>query len=186
MNVITYNTAYSLYPYATFARRDSLVLSNHSRAQEALMKYATRGWRILANPSPLNARLVRSKTGNGLYSLWFHIDTPRWVCDDMSWTIHLDTAGVTFPPLLSPSSEALHWDPVAECGWKLSLLDPVQGQVVLSYAKVKSTVFRWQYTSPEYGYVDTLKGFMVSQGKMEHSKIPSGKEKADIAEAWTW
>lgn len=54
MNIITYNAAYSLYPYATFVLRQGLVINEkNSRAQDALMKYGKRRWRIMKNNSPL-------------------------------------------------------------------------------------------------------------------------------------
>lgn len=50
MNIVTYNAAYSLYPYATFEERTSLVvLKVTERTQLALDKYASRGLRILDN-----------------------------------------------------------------------------------------------------------------------------------------
>ena len=182
MNIITYNAAYSLYPYATFERRDTIVLNARSRAQEALTKYASRGWRILAKSSPLNSYLHSSRR-NFLYSPWFFVDKPRWVCDGMSWTIPLDTTGVTSPPPPSVSSRELEWDPLAECGWKMTVLC---NTVDMDYLHIKSKILRWQYTSPESGHIYYILQFLTDQGKLEHAKVPAGRTREDVADAWTW
>ena len=47
MNFISHDTVYSLYPFSTFCRRQSIcwgVLSQHE--QEAANKYEPRGWRV--------------------------------------------------------------------------------------------------------------------------------------------
>jgi hypothetical protein len=47
MNILTHDTAYSFFPRATFEDRISLSLSQGSRNESALTKYANRGWTIL-------------------------------------------------------------------------------------------------------------------------------------------
>lgn len=185
MNIIAYNAAYSLYPYATFERRDALVVNLESQTQDALAKYSARGWRVLANPSPLNQYLIRSDPKNPLYSPWFFINIPRWVCDNKSWIIQLGMEGVVPPPLPSASSQDPGWDPVAECGWQLYMLK-MSTQVQLAFDTIKTTVFRWRYTAPSAEYLESLFPFLRSQGKLEHAKIPRGKKREDVADAWTW
>ncbi len=185
MNIITYNAAYSLYPYATFERRDALVVNLESQTQDALAKYSARGWRVLANPSPLNEWLIRSEPHNPLYSPWFFINTARWVCDNRSWVIQLDVDGVVPPPLPSASSQDPGWDPVAECGWQLYMVK-WSSEVKLAFDIIKSTIFRWRYTAPSVEYIESLFPFLRSQGRMEHAKIPEGKTREDVADAWTW
>ncbi|KAM5544116.1 hypothetical protein V8D89_002302, partial [Ganoderma adspersum] len=51
MNIITYNAAFSLYPYATFNCREFLTLDMKMYPAEVRDKYAKRGWTMLANPS---------------------------------------------------------------------------------------------------------------------------------------
>lgn len=85
MNIITYNAAYSLYPYATFVLRQGLVINEkNSRAQDALMKslmkYGKRRWRIMKNNSPLLSCLPPQMHG-------LHFDSERWVCDQKSWVV---------------------------------------------------------------------------------------------------
>ena len=186
MNVIAYNAAYSLYPYATFERRDSLILNNLVRTRNALTKYATRGWRMIGNPSQLVKNIMASTHKNALYSPGFYVATPRWVCDSMSWTLPLDMVGVVLPPPLTPSTQDPEWDPVAESGWTLA-----QGwkdtHVTLKYETIKTTVFRWQYTSPDMQHLSCMLRFLSTQGRIEHLKVPVGRTRADIPDdVWTW
>ncbi|KAI0338476.1 hypothetical protein BDW22DRAFT_1303432, partial [Trametopsis cervina] len=44
LNVITYTTAYAMYPRATFEDMRNLVLLDTEAQQSALVKYASRGW----------------------------------------------------------------------------------------------------------------------------------------------
>ncbi|KAI0681753.1 hypothetical protein C8T65DRAFT_714348 [Cerioporus squamosus] len=185
MNIITYNAAYSLYPYATFERRDTLLVNLESQTQDALAKYSARGWRVLANPSPLNEWLIRPEPHNPLYSPWFFINTACWVCDNKSWVIQLDMDGVMPLPLPSASSQDPGWDPVAECGWQLYLVK-WSSEVKLAFDIINSTIFCWRYTAPSVEYIESLFPFLRSQGRMEHAKIPKGKTREDIADAWTW
>ncbi|RPD65291.1 hypothetical protein L227DRAFT_583292 [Lentinus tigrinus ALCF2SS1-6] len=149
-----------------------------SQTQDALAKYSARGWRVPANPSPLNKFLVRSEPGNPLYSPWLS-STPR------SWVIQLDMDGVVPPPLPSASSQDPGWDPVAECGWQLYMIK-WSSEVKLAFDTINATVFRWRYTAPSAEYIESLFPFLRSQGRMEHAKIPEGKKREDIADAWTW
>ena len=181
MNIITYNAAYSLYPYATFPRREALVVNEESQSEEALAKYSARGWRILANPSPLIPFL--SMPDNPMYAPWWAINGRRWVRDHHSWVIQLDTAGVTPPPPLSSSSPHPGWDPVAECGWKLT--NP-RGELVVEHVPIKTTIFRWKYTAPDELYLRCIIPFFNSQGRLEHKKVPEGESRSSVREAWTW
>ncbi|KAM5530040.1 hypothetical protein V8D89_016293 [Ganoderma adspersum] len=49
MNIITYNAAFLLYPYAMFNRRESLTLDMKMHPAEVQDKYTKRGWTMLAN-----------------------------------------------------------------------------------------------------------------------------------------
>ncbi|KAI0339888.1 hypothetical protein BDW22DRAFT_1335607 [Trametopsis cervina] len=51
MNVITYDTAYSLYPRATFEDMTSLVVLDNASQKAPLAKYARRGWSLVRKPS---------------------------------------------------------------------------------------------------------------------------------------
>ncbi|KAH9918734.1 uncharacterized protein BXZ73DRAFT_92162 [Epithele typhae] len=177
MNIITYNAAYSLYPYATFEQHEAVVINNGSlQAKAALVKYSARGWRIIANPSPLIPLLDRRA---------FHPNVPRWVCDGKTWMIPLDLDDIALPEAPSASSARLTGDPVAECGWMLEGRDTA---LAVSLQVLASTVLLWRYTvgCGDLGHWSVLIAFLKAQGKLEHMKIPSGKVKQDASDVWTW
>ena len=122
MNIITHDMAYSLYPFATFELRDALVVNRPVRADEALAKYAARGWRVLKNACP---HLVRPSPGSPLILPGFFIHACRHSCDSMSWNIPLDSAGVTsmapVPRSLSRPLERLQGNFNPGYGWSLFL-----------------------------------------------------------------
>ena len=88
MNVITFDTAYSLYPYATFESRSSLVLTKDTsdRTKSALEKYASRGFRML------ESKILAETEKHDPTA--FVIDLQRWVADGHSWVIPLSTDGL--------------------------------------------------------------------------------------------
>ncbi|KAJ7311551.1 hypothetical protein DFH08DRAFT_718193, partial [Mycena albidolilacea] len=66
MNIITHDTAYSLYPWSTFVTKQALVVETVGAGQEAGgRKYAGRGWKMIRSPFPscnseLGVRIARS------------------------------------------------------------------------------------------------------------------------------
>lgn len=101
MNFISYDTAYSLYPYSTFCDRRSLVWGFISqRERDAAGKYATRGWIVkhhlvktdyVVLPSELE---IKKRTVGDPLCWSFHLDTgargKEWRDDDnktSSWSI---------------------------------------------------------------------------------------------------
>ena len=179
LNIITYNAAYCLYPRATLEAYTSLVLNGGNPGKvAALEKYAKRGWRAISNPSPLIQYLAPSL---------FYIGKSRWVCDKNTWTIPLSLEGVKPPPPASPSSEALSWDPIAECGWKLAYLSIPTGLVIAKFGTVATTFLRWGYTTGDEGYLHDLIAFFMVQGRLEHKKKPHGDAQVEeCADVWTW
>ncbi|KAI0635011.1 hypothetical protein C8Q77DRAFT_1156368 [Trametes polyzona] len=175
MNMITYNAAYALYPHATFVRGVTLAINDKApNARDALVKYSHRGWRTIANPSPLTFSLEPRA---------FQLNAPRWVSDEHSWAIPLSMDGVTPPPLASPMSDPLTWDPIVECGWSLQL---VEDEVRPVFRKISTSIFRWGYTEGCAEYFDRLLNFFAAQGHVEHMKVPEGKTAADCRDIWVW
>ncbi|TFK63308.1 hypothetical protein BDN72DRAFT_902536 [Pluteus cervinus] len=84
MNFITHDTAYSLFPYATFEERVALVIKK-SRDERCLDKYRARGWTILNQVPLAEARDPRSD----FYSRSRRNGTTRYVGDKRCWTIPL-------------------------------------------------------------------------------------------------
>ncbi|KAJ8482370.1 hypothetical protein ONZ51_g5420 [Trametes cubensis] len=177
MNAITYNAAYALFPLPTLEHCTSLIINGaNPSSHEALEKYTRRGWRTIANSSPLLPFLDPH---------WFHFNKIRWVCDVHTWTIPLSTTDVTPPPRASPSSDALSWDPFAESGWTLRY-GPGKSAAP-DFGIVSTKILRWGYTTPNEEYLDMLVDFFISQGRVEFSKLPQGgKDPEDHQDVWTW
>lgn len=106
MNVITHSMAYSLYPYATFQQRRSLVCgSGGIKREEARDKYQERGWRMEQHIDILETRDRRSDFKVGR----------RWVGDARCWKIPLT------PPLSSnPQAEGLIRDRITSNSWGIT------------------------------------------------------------------
>ena len=142
MNVITHDTACSLYPDATFERREMLVVNNPRNAEDALAKYVARGWQRLTHNHPS----LRRSRAEPPEPTSFFARTERKLSDSMAWTIPLDADGVSlsFSPTPGPPSTSSNWrDLVARCYWTLysdnveafnrgALLPPNRSQSVAS------------------------------------------------------
>ncbi|THG97736.1 hypothetical protein EW026_g4321 [Hermanssonia centrifuga] len=117
MNVIAWDHAYSLYPQATFEDRLSLYLQPlRDRDYPAIQKYTRRGWSVTQDvPAyhPLTGIPLPSPHTR-LFPL-----TPRWIADKHSWVLPLNTAGLTPPPSLSPTSVPLSRDPCFVTSWQV-------------------------------------------------------------------
>ncbi|KAI0646149.1 hypothetical protein C8Q79DRAFT_909306 [Trametes meyenii] len=178
MNVITYNAAYSLYPFATFELNISLVLNDREpNAPAALRKYSRRGWKSIASDSSLVHYLEPRA---------FSLDTLRWVCDGRSWTIPLPTDGFSEPlsgKQLSPKAIAHARDPISECGWYLVSADE---RILVAFRIISTTILRWRYTAGDWEYAERLINFFMAQGRVEHLKVPEGKNWSDCMDVWTW
>jgi hypothetical protein len=174
MNVIGFDAAYSFYPYATFEKRRSLVMNDLSEKDaEALGKYAMRGWTIVSSIWP-------HETGSS--SVSFHIGELRKVCDKYSWTVPLDTTGVTPRPRLSPLSEEFDWDPVMHSSWRL---EGNSKGVRPRYAFAHPSIFRFEYMLAHKAFLSKLLPFFRRQGTMEHMKANHLSEE-DKMKSWTW
>ncbi|CCL99783.1 uncharacterized protein FIBRA_01805 [Fibroporia radiculosa] len=180
-----YNTAYSLYPYATFERRESLAISYDSKSSSktrALGKYARRGWKIIA----LTPLIVSRVAGEISLPREFFPGVPRWVVDNKSWVVHLDTTGVVPPRALSPSSTALTWDPAAENSW---IMMPYKDGVTLktfymSHQIAKTTILKSRYAVADDSYLGYLRDFFRVQGELEYFKLPPDEDRFK-SDAWT-
>ena len=80
MNVITHDAAYSLYPYATFQQRRSLICGGNGRKQDkARNKYRQRGWKL---ESYVDSREMVNPRSDFSWRR-------RWVGDGRCWTVPL-------------------------------------------------------------------------------------------------
>ncbi|KAF8662093.1 hypothetical protein AX16_001203 [Volvariella volvacea WC 439] len=124
MNVIGHQTAYALYPYATFIQRRSLICSTSgSKQDQAREKYAARGWTLEKAISP-SKQLDASSD--------FRLDgahSCRHIGDGQCWTIPLSFSSrpLPFSPALRPErlsshSWSLKYDAKGEARMAFSLL----------------------------------------------------------------
>lgn len=115
MNVISYDRAYSLYPYATLERRTGLTLpSPHPGATSLIAQYTARGWSFITDAQTLHD----PKTCTSSWSTTKHLprsfgSRPRWIADRHSWIVHLPLDGVTVPA-------GMFCDPCYASTWQLS------------------------------------------------------------------
>ena len=140
MNVISFDTAYCLYPHATLEERLSLACTaRQDQTFEGIRrKYAARGWRIIRKVDGLEVRTSDPA---------LHGRHPRWINDGLSWSVKLP-----LPPLFQDSLPPLNWrtgairrDPVSVTSWRLT---------VEQQSRTCGTVFvQPQAVNMFYGYV---------------------------------
>ncbi|KAJ7195144.1 hypothetical protein B0H12DRAFT_1198091 [Mycena haematopus] len=113
MNFITYENAFSLYPWSTFVGKEALVVETVGAGQEiGRQKYADRGWEMIRSPSAsykseLGIRVGRSVGDLFTWSISLpllgHGDTvERDSTDSYKWQLECD--GETVFTTLSPST----------------------------------------------------------------------------------
>ncbi|EMD31997.1 hypothetical protein CERSUDRAFT_99970 [Gelatoporia subvermispora B] len=189
MNIITYDSAVSFYPYATFEERIALARTDLTKRHgPALRKYAERGWKVLANPTPL---IASSSSDHG--HRHFFPNVTRWMDDDKTWFIHLDTTDVERPPMLSPSSAPLRRDPALLCSWYLDReqVGPQETDVcrhIMTYFHARSSILKYTYTVADKTFFSILCDFFRSQGALEHMKMPQEEftRERQMHGSWTW
>lgn len=175
MNLITFDSAYSLYPRATFEERRTLALHVRTPGEElARSKYVDRGWRLQTDLWPHDERNPK---------LAFYLGTLRTMGDKLSWVVPLDTTGVDMRPALTELSPVFQWDPVIYNSWRLARnrLDAL----TMAYRLIKSTVLRYNYMIEDTDYFDMIINFLETQGRAEHSKR-SGLSEEEIESSITW
>ena len=94
LQIIAYDKAYSLYPYATFENRTLLWMaenrgSDQERNAAVIIKYTNCGFNFIPTTLPRNFDI-------------FGVNLCRTVGDSMTWTIDLDTDGVMLRGPMTP------------------------------------------------------------------------------------
>lgn len=171
MNFIAFDATYSLYPVATFEKRDTLSVWRARPLHDltVVIKYGERGFAWIstlpAGTSPQNSA--------------FYPFTDRTVGDRYTWKLPLDTRGVALRPQMNPSS-IFQCDPVIYNGWALERVQHGMGTV---YKAIKSSVFRYNYTTTNYKLNFKLWLFAIEQGFL--SRILLQNNLLD-KESWPW
>ncbi|EIM84863.1 uncharacterized protein STEHIDRAFT_61050 [Stereum hirsutum FP-91666 SS1] len=174
MNLISFDTAYSLYPRATFKeRRMQLMREITPEEVKAISKYGRRGFQIAAT-------YLWPYAGSDPCLV---LDTVRNVNDRFTWRVALDTTGVDPRSKLTPTSNVMKTDPVVQNTWEMCHLRG--DNLTITYFAVKSTLLRYNYVVAENDYLLQLVNWLRVQGFYEHEKVEglSGEEKIN---AWTW
>ncbi|RPD65299.1 hypothetical protein L226DRAFT_246104 [Lentinus tigrinus ALCF2SS1-7] len=114
MNFITHDTAYSLYPYATFEKRCALVFIDDDRSKCALAKYAARGFKMLNYDVNFWRKCPCGAYKDSFCSPGFLIGCSSKVGDRFTWTMPLDRVGgspgnAARSPPQSDLSSAVRW-----------------------------------------------------------------------------
>ncbi|KAI0337050.1 hypothetical protein BDW22DRAFT_1364556 [Trametopsis cervina] len=149
MNVISFDRAYSLYPYATFERRLGLHTPTCVGLSEEkpafVQKYRLRGWEMTNGSSELHS-------WHGLdqppphYSLPSSFRSqPRWIADRHSWVIRLPLDGVRVPA-------GKLGDPCYVTFWQLASLCNVNAWDQCSPAFCQISVGVEVYQHPEFAH----------------------------------
>lgn len=150
MNVISHDTAYSLYPRPTFETRRALVLPRRGTSPaSALAKYVTRGWTLVAETdADADADIIAQESS--------FKSGARWIDDSTSWVLPLPTEGVV--PLRDKVP-----DPVAHTNWQLGYSYRVSGDTYglfpkVNYCLVYSLLLRHVYVLSDALLVKALWG----------------------------
>ncbi|KAG8772222.1 hypothetical protein FRB91_003552 [Serendipita sp. 411] len=152
MNLIAHDRAYSLFPRATFIKRTGVTFGNSGRLEsvtKAYNKYMMRNFKISRDPLPPSSRNPLLVYGD------------RWIGDRQSWTIALDTAGVTIPYWVKEANDYLGLPLLACQGFSVRNTQPRQptvqnpapkhyqnGDVLLTFELVCCTILRLPLVLP--------------------------------------
>ena len=175
MNFITFDSAYSLYPSATFQHRLNLVLKHDTpKDMKCITKYANRGWHPVFNNHEPQHRVPDT----------FYVDVDRFVGDKKCWKVPLDIAGLARRPRSSATSEEINWDPVIPNSWLLRT-NSTTHKIVPFFFLVKSWVFRFTYLCSSSFVHDALTSFGSSQSQLQWQ---CGKTFTATSppNSWTW
>ena len=157
MNFISWDRVVSLYPRATFERKEALVsFSGAGGFANAMLKYARRGYRI-------HHSVFTQELSNLPFSF-----TGRWVGDGKSWTVPLDTTD-----LIAPVPQA-RWIPEAN-SWTLRLNPEATGNVepfecCIRVDTVRSVLFRFRYCAA-LGFLDYIRPKLHDRGSYEAQRL---------------
>lgn len=100
MNIIAYNTAYSLYPRSTYENRRALLMRTPApsdRHYQAIKKYEKRGWKMIQSCSEC--------LHSGQNDLSAFGEMERYIGDKYTWTIPLTVDGVQVPDYMMTKDE---------------------------------------------------------------------------------
>lgn len=152
MNLITSEKAYCLFPIATLEKSTTLVIQKMSRTKHALLKYKSRGYRLLSN--------VWSDKDAADYG----IGASRSMEDKQSLVINLDMHGILSRKPLSHQSNPLPWDTSVPNTWRMIERD---GGVQLKFRLIKHKILKYRYFTAHIEHGDMVDQFLIEQDWVE-------------------
>jgi hypothetical protein len=157
MNLISFETAYSLYPKETFETRRLLIFEYASPNQDiARAKYASRGWELLGNVTDDEKTSLYSSLRQGV----------RWIGDSFSWSLPLGSEDVDLSRCLTPRPIFPIKDCLALHSWELSYCPSAS----IYFEILESPALKTNYTMGN----DALLTFLYP--KVKHASIQLERE----------
>ena len=179
LQIIAYDKAYSLYPYATFENRTLLWMaenrgSDQERNAAVIVKYTNRGFNFIPTTLPRNSDI-------------FGVNLRRTVGDSMTWTIDLDTDGVMLRGPMTPTSPPFTFDPITECSWTLATRSTGP---YMRYTIFRNFCLRYAYIAACPQELWVLQRYFNQQGKLERYKsylhdLSDGTQEANRLITWS-
>ena len=150
LQIIAYDKAYSLYPYATFENRRSLWM-----AENIGIKYTNRGFNFIPTTLPRNSDI-------------FGVNLHRTVRDSMTWTIDLNRDSIMLHGPMTPTSPPFTFDPITECRWTLATwsMGPY-----MRYTMFCNFCHCYAYITACPQELWVLQHYLNQQGKLERYKL---------------
>ena len=150
MNVITYETAYCLFPLATVESHRSLLSwssqGRSTRRKDGLIKYTKRGF-------SMEHYLQSSEIIPPIPKMPFILG-PRWLGDPDTWVIKLNTNRISHPPRENPFSPGIIHDPVTLSSFSMRY-DPEDG-AIMTFSVVENPTLKYSYVLGDEDLVDHL------------------------------
>ncbi len=165
MNVISYDSAYCLFPRATLEERRSLLSwssqGRSKRRAEGLIKYSARGFRMLHFLDPDDLKMPKP---NRAFTFG-----PRWLGDPYTWVIPLDMEGVLPPPPPNPYSSARSRDPVVLTSFSVRY-NSCDG-AIMDFSVVQSPILKFSVVTGDSNITNHLTQVLHRKTNDEQYKV---------------
>ena len=166
MNFITWNKAYSLFPWTTFVLRIGVVTKTITAAEaRCLEKYSERGWRHVPHVLEVDDDPLKNP-----------VRSERCVTDTFSWVVPLDTSGVAKPDIPDHVIELSSWQCWTSNGPGAELLP-----TLCTSTQLFSNIFRHQYLCADECAKFVIKQIRGLQHVERMKLIPKGANNG-----WHW
>ena len=159
LQIISYDKAYLLYPYATFENQMLLWMaenrgSDQERNAAVIIKYTNRGFNFIPTTLPRNSDI-------------FGVNLHWAVRDSMTWTIDLDTDSVVLCGPMIPTSPPFTFDPISKCSWTLATRSTGP---YMKYTIFHNFCLCYAYIAACLQELWVLQRYFNQQGKLERYK----------------